>query len=240
MQENKKNPLFVIIAGSLVILLAIAGSAAFYFLSLMKPMPTSKITDGLYAVRTTMVSFFILDDGTNAITIDAGLSPEAAAAGVKELGLDAGRIKAVFLTHSDFDHTAGALLFSNAAVYLPELEVSVANGNVPRRLFGRDRTNSIPYPYQVLKTAATNTTAGYTVIAIPTPGHTPGSTSYLVNGRWLFTGDLAIISKDTLAVTWAAFNNDSALSTNSLTKLKSGLAGVELVLTSHSGVWKVK
>ena len=67
-----------------------------------------------------------------------------------------------------------------------------------------------------------------------TPGHTTGSMSYLVNGKYLFTGDcLSLISGK--ADKFASFiNMDNKILETSLHKLKT-LSGVDYIFTAHYG-----
>ena len=84
-------------------------------------------------------------------------------------------VQMVLITHSHFDHILGY------EEILAELGVS---GGI-----GRSDAGDLPSPPRFLIDDGDEFTAGeVTLRAIATPGHTPGSTSF-VTGRHLFTGD---------------------------------------------------
>lgn len=76
--------------------------------------------------------------------------------------------------------------------------------------------------------------AGLKVRVVSTPGHTRGSVSYVVDDRFLFTGD-ALSLRDGLAVPFPSlFNHDAAAMRDSLRKL-SDVGSMEGLFTGHSG-----
>jgi glyoxylase-like metal-dependent hydrolase (beta-lactamase superfamily II) len=75
------------------------------------------------------------------------------------------------------------------------------------------------------------------VKAISTPGHTPGSTSYLINDKFLFTGDtLRLIKGKVEPFTWW-LNLDRKAMRESIRKLAK-LQNIELLATAHTGYTK--
>ncbi len=84
-------------------------------------------------------------------------------------------VQMVLITHSHFDHILGY------EEILAELGVDAG--------IGRSDAGDLPTPPRFLIDDGDEFTAGgVTLRAISTPGHTPGSTSF-VTGRHLFTGD---------------------------------------------------
>lgn len=153
----------------------------------------SRHTDNLYAVRNLMINFFVYKDGDTAAAFDAGMTKRAALNGLRKIGLDPAAIKHLFLTHSDYDHTSGIEAFPNAAIYLPADEVRMLNHTTPR---GAGRYNKdLPRPYLTLGDEDTINAGNLSVRAIATPGHTPGSMSYLLNETILLAGDTMAISR---------------------------------------------
>ncbi len=71
----------------------------------------------------------------------------------------------------------------------------------------------------------------------PTPGHTPGSLCYLVDGRWLFTGDTISLKEGKAGPFVERFNMDTPTEVVSIGKLAK-LQGVEAVFTAHHGFTK--
>jgi glyoxylase-like metal-dependent hydrolase (beta-lactamase superfamily II) len=77
--------------------------------------------------------------------------------------------------------------------------------------------------------------AGLLAQIILTPGHTPGSTCWLVGGGLLFTGDAFAIKDGNMAPFNDFFNMDSARARESQATLR-GVKGVKAVFTAHYGV----
>jgi glyoxylase-like metal-dependent hydrolase (beta-lactamase superfamily II) len=76
--------------------------------------------------------------------------------------------------------------------------------------------------------------AGATVKVIGTPGHTPGSVSYLLEGRFLFTGDTLRLRRGEVLPFLPCFNSDQRALDRSIRRL-ARLDGTEWLMTAHSG-----
>jgi glyoxylase-like metal-dependent hydrolase (beta-lactamase superfamily II) len=74
------------------------------------------------------------------------------------------------------------------------------------------------------------------VVALPTPGHTPGSYVFIFD-KTLFAGDSMVIDGDKLGFAMPAFSVDAAENHRSLAALAEALAGldVQTVCTGHMG-----
>lgn len=77
----------------------------------------------------------------------------------------------------------------------------------------------------------------HTIQAISTPGHTPGHTAYLVDDKYLFTGDSIIIRNDLFQPLFCIFNKNQKDATNSMNTIKN-LKGISYICTSHFGIHK--
>ena len=202
------------------------------------PSKTGQITTELYAVNDKMVSMFILKSGDDLIGFDAGNDLENIRAGFKELGFDPLKVKAVFLTHSDQDHVRALPLFKNATVYLPEKEEPLVTGKEKRKFLIFKRINALPVNnYTLIADAKEIHFGASTVKAYLTPGHTIGSTSYLINGKYLVVGDLALIEQGKLVPMPKPPSENMDILKDSLAKIDE-INGVEMVLTAHTGVFK--
>jgi glyoxylase-like metal-dependent hydrolase (beta-lactamase superfamily II) len=118
--------------------------------------------------------------------------------------LDPYAVKWIALTHAHWDHTGGIRDLTRAEVKLSRVELKahwnlkghVVNGAMPHHL-AVPESRFTPFDFDgppVLGFAASHDLFGDgSVVAVPTPGHTAGSTSYLVRGddgkNWLFIGD---------------------------------------------------
>jgi glyoxylase-like metal-dependent hydrolase (beta-lactamase superfamily II) len=79
------------------------------------------------------------------------------------------------------------------------------------------------------------TLSGLKVEGILTPGHTPGAMSYLINDKYLFTGDTMSLAEGKGDLFNDFFNMDSEQQRISLRRLAT-LSEVEYIFTAHYGV----
>jgi glyoxylase-like metal-dependent hydrolase (beta-lactamase superfamily II) len=126
------------------------------------------------APRVTKVSVgpydnnvYVLSDGGEALIVDGAAEPDRILALVEGL-----RVVGIVQTHDHGDHVEA----------LPALVEALG---CPVRASAEDRW---PVPIEPLEDGATIPVGAFEVRAIHTPGHTPGSTSY-VTGPFLFSGD---------------------------------------------------
>jgi len=197
----------------------------------MTPAETAAIVDGVYAVKDSYVNLYVVRGATRAVAFDAGNDPENVRKGLQSLKIDPGDVAAVFLTHGDSDHTGGLPLFRDAAVYLPSEEEQMVDGRTARFFVFE---NTLSRGHRSIRDGEMVDIDGLKVTAILTPGHTPGSTCYLVDGRYLFTGDTMSLRSGKADVFSRAINMDSAVQRVSLERL-SRLEGIEYLLTAHHG-----
>jgi hydroxyacylglutathione hydrolase len=197
------------------------------------PLATGQITPHVYAIRDKDVNVFICTDGTHAIAIDAGYSQDALREEMKQLPIAPEAVMHLFLTHSDHDHTGGLGLFKNAQVYLGKDEEQMIDGTASRLLWVYHNPK-MGRPYSLLADGDVVTVGAIKVRAIATPGHTPGSMSYLVNDSALFTGDTLTLQNGHVHTFYHPFNMDTATQRQSIRKL-AALESISLLCTAHTG-----
>lgn len=194
--------------------------------------PTAKITENIYLISSGYVNFYLFKTPTAAVCIDTAAKAETARAELAKAELTPESISHIFLTHSDSDHAGGLDVFPMARLFLSELEVPLLTGKVRRALLiGRPRINRA---YTMLKDGDEVRIADIKVKAISTPGHTIGSMSYLINDRYLFTGDTLSLNRGRAQNFPAIINMETSREKMSIRKLAQ-LKGVALLCTAHHG-----
>lgn len=161
-----------------------------------------QIAPGLFRVRDTCHVYVVAGPGREGIAIDFGSG--AVLDHLDEMGLD--RLTHVLMTHHHRDQAQGLARAAAAGVEIvvPPVEQDLF-ARVDRMWERRqviDDYNLREDRFSILEPVAvdglaqeyrTTSYGGVEVLALPTPGHTPGSVSYLVDigGRRVgFTGDL--------------------------------------------------
>lgn len=117
------------------------------------------------------------DGGDGVVAIDTAWSADQIIAEVKKSGK---KIEAVLLTHTHFDHCNAVPELArkiSVPVYVHEIEANELPQDLDVRPTGKDTTIEV---------------AGMKIRCVHTPGHTPGSQSFLV-GDALFTGDTLFV-----------------------------------------------
>jgi glyoxylase-like metal-dependent hydrolase (beta-lactamase superfamily II) len=173
-----------------------------------------------------------LDTGNQFVAIDAGAHAKAVAVEMTKVGLDPDNVGHVFLTHSNRDHVNGIKVFSQAKVYLLRDEEQMINGSTKRMGMVR---NSLKVNYELPQPNEVKRIGDIEIRCTPTPGHTPGSMSFLVNVKFLFAGDNMSIRNGKVQLFNDTFNMDSETQSTSLQMLAQ-LEGVQHIFTSHYGM----
>lgn len=183
---------------------------------------TRAVCEPVLAIRDGYVNLHVIRGVSGLICIDAGHSPRRVIAGFERLGLWPQDVSTVLLTHLHWDHARCAGLFSKARVFVGVKE--------PART---GLTKAFP-PLERLRDGEILTASGLSVRVMETAGHTAGSVSYVIDGKFLFTGDALRLRKGEALPMLSIFNKDREAAVQSLQKL-SRLSGIEWVFTAHSG-----
>ena len=198
----------------------------------MSPAETGQVAPDVLAVRDGYVNLYLMDSGDGYVAFDAGRSPDVVLEEMTSLSIRPERVRAVFLTHSDMDHTGALEVFTQATVYLPDLEEQMIDGRTNRFfVFG----NKVDRAYTLVTDNQVMSIGGLEIEAIATPGHTPGSMCYLVNGTHLYVGDTASLIDGTVGLFNDLFNMDSETQEGSLRELAT-LTTPTHMFTAHYGV----
>jgi hydroxyacylglutathione hydrolase len=233
---NKTIKWTLIVTTSLIVIFVLA-MGGYYFkmkseISKMHVTETKEVVHNVFAVKDSFVNMFLVKDSDNYVVVDAGEDINVIRAELAKLNIDPAKVVAVFLTHSDADHTAAIPLFKNAKVYLSHQEEQMINGKTARTLVFH---NKIATPNYTLLDDQQMLTVGKTTIkGILTPGHTPGSMCYVINSKYLFVGDAFALNNGKIDKPNKFFSMDMKTAIQSFGKI-SNLPLVECIFTAHTG-----
>jgi glyoxylase-like metal-dependent hydrolase (beta-lactamase superfamily II) len=190
--KMKKKAKIMAIIMSTVLILSI-GVLVIYFLPifLMLSPKGGYIPDtNIYVAKDRGGAYFVkTNDGY--IMIDAGLNIKNIENSLKKANINTNDVKCILLTHSDGDHVAGLTLFPKANIYMSKDELPMINGTIRKSFFGY---NSLPDGINTdeiitLSNGQELLLNGTKINCISAPGHTTGLMMYLVDARYLFSGD---------------------------------------------------
>jgi hydroxyacylglutathione hydrolase len=198
----------------------------------------------VFRIHGQVSDFFAARADGRVLLFDSGADPEGR-------GLDAlldlmhatrDDVSDVFLTHGHGDHIAAAPLCKRARLHggIGDSDMMAKRAPlVPR--FARFMGLVLPVPTVMLTDAFLDRAevpvgGNHVVVALPFPGHTPGSMLYLYDGV-LFTGDSMNLAKDKLTFAFAPFSVDTAENRHRIAALPTllKLDDVKVVCTAHGG-----
>ena len=197
----------------------------------MSPSATQEIRSGVYAIKDNYVNLFLIKGTDGYIAIDAGNSLNVVRQEMQKLSIDPLKVVAIFLTHTDFDHVAALDLFANAKIYISKAEEQMVNGKTPRFVVINNKRIA---HYELLDDNQTINVSGLKVRGIATPGHTPGTMSYVINDAYLFVGDTMSLKNGKADLFNEFFNMDSETEKESIKKL-AALQNIKYIFTAHYG-----
>ena len=194
---------------------------------------SARISDGFSIIGFGFVAMYVLEAGDCLVAFDSGMRPGSLVTEFGKLGLDPYRVRHVFLTHTDSDHTGGLKALPNARVYLSRDEIPMISRGKPR-FFSFIFNKPLAQGYETLSDSQELSAGSAHIRCIATPGHTPGSMSFLIDERILIAGDILNIDKGKAVMDRAVINMDNEARRESILKL-ARLRGISLLCTMHSG-----
>lgn len=213
---------------------------------IFKPLNTGWIDDHVACVREWVANIFFYRKGDTTIMIDAGYNYDRLEEKMGWLEIDPKSIRHILITHQDTDHV-GAVeadspgLFREATLYIGEIEDKYLTGEVRRKviyhLYKLPRV-TIPNEKVLLKDRQVFDIDGIKIECFLVPGHTWGHLVYLIDDRYLFTGDTIWFGADGGYSFISSLAEDNKLAVQSLAGLERKLQERDLhpmILTGHSG-----
>ncbi|NOP99407.1 MBL fold metallo-hydrolase [Mycolicibacterium fortuitum] len=222
------------------------------------------ITEHVHFAQTDLVNWTLVADGDRVMLIDAGFPGQRddVIGSVRQLGFAIDDIAAVLLTHAHIDHFGTAIWLAKTRgtpVFCHTAELGHTKREYLEQAAPADVVRNIWQP-RWLKWAATITAKGGmnhagiptaraltddddlpgNPVPVPTPGHTGGHCSFIVDGV-LVSGDALVTGHPLLKNTGptllpALFNHDEAGCLSSLKTLATVEADV--MLPGHGPVWR--
>jgi glyoxylase-like metal-dependent hydrolase (beta-lactamase superfamily II) len=224
------------------------------------------ITETVHFAQTDLVNWTLVTDGNGVVIIDAGFpgQRDEVLDSVRELGFGVDDIHAILLTHAHVDHLGSAIWFAKThgtPVFCHADEVGHAHREYLEQVSLIDLAARMWQPRYVMWSATIGTKGALiregiptaralteevaaalpgTPMAIPTPGHTGGHCSYVVDGV-LVSGDALVTAHPVSKLQGpqllpGLFNHDQDRCVRSLAAL--GLLDTEVVLPGHGPVWR--
>ncbi len=213
---------------------------------IFKPLNTGWIDENVACVREWVANIFFYRKNGTTIMVDAGYNYDPLEEKMKWLGIKPSEIKHILITHQDTDHV-GAVeadspgLFRNATLYVGEIE--------NRYLTGEKRRKVIYHLYKLPQVTIDNEKVlladgqvfeidGIKIEAFLVPGHTWGHMVYLIDDKYLFTGDTIWFGADGGYSFISSLAEDNKLAVKSLAMLEEKLRARNLrpmIITGHTG-----
>lgn len=195
---------------------------------IFKPLNTGWIDENVACVREWVANIFFYRKGDTTIMIDAGYNYDRLAEKMHWLGIDPQSIRHILITHQDTDHV-GAVeadspgLFRNAKLYIGEIENRYLTGEVRRKV--------IYHLYKLPQVTINNEKVllhdgqvldidGVRIECFLVPGHTWGHMVYLIDDKYLFTGDTLWFGADGGYSFISSLAEDNKLAVQSLAELE--------------------
>ena len=213
---------------------------------IFKPLNTGWIDEHVACVREWVANIFFYRKGDTTIMIDAGYNYDRLAEKMDWLGIDPASIHHIFITHQDTDHV-GAVeadspgLFQGARLYIGEIENRYLTGEVRRRviyhLYKLPQV-TVCQEKRLLKDGETLCIGDIRIQCFLVPGHTWGHMVYLIDDKYLFTGDTLWFGSDGGYSFISTLAENNGLAVKSLVVLEDRLKtmGVRpLFITGHTG-----
>ena len=238
-----KKPIKIILRGVTIIIgiLLIAVIIIFFNFwkatKLMTPAETSQLNDSVWCLKDRFVNAFIFKGQDSYLMVDAGLGKKNIKEALDKVGINPDQITTLLLTHTDGDHTGATDLFKNTVIYMHHDEEQMINGTMGKTIFSKTKWKY--GPYKLLNSNDTMTLDGLKIKVLHTPGHTPGSSCYIIGKDYLVSGDNLVVKNGKYEHFTDKFNMNTQQQIESL-KLLPDPATFKYILTGHNGIVKIQ
>jgi hydroxyacylglutathione hydrolase len=202
----------------------------------MTPAQTEAINDSVWCIKDKFVNAYIFKGKNSYLIIDAGISKRSFASELKKLKINPDNITTLLLTHTDSDHTGAIPLLRNAVIYMHHDEEQMINGTTGKTKYIKTKWEY--GPYRLLESNDTLIADGLKIKILHTPGHTPGSSCYIIGSDYLVTGDNVIVKDGKYEPFTEMFNMNTLQQLESIKTLPPP-ASFKYILTGHYGIVRI-
>jgi len=213
---------------------------------IFNPLNTGYIDEHVASLREWVANIFFYTKNGNTIMIDAGYNYDRLEEKMSWLNLNPKEIEHILITHQDTDHMGAVekdseLLFKSATLYIGEIENRYLIGESRRRVFhGLYKLPKVKTDNKkvLLKDGQVFYIHDIKIESILVPGHTWGHMVFLIDDKYLFTGDTIWFGADGGYSFLSTLAEDNNLSVQSLARLEQIIKAKQRdikVITGHTG-----
>lgn len=183
---------FAVVAGIVLVILIILVLIYVFPMFFMHPLASGEIEGtNIITIKNRINNLFFIPSGEDWIVIDAGSDIKSVKQELEQMSIDESKVKSVFLTHTDYDHVASVALFPNAAIYMSKQEEQMIDGSTRRQFLKKNSLPKLSNSNKIIWMMDNEIVdlCEHKIRIIWAPGHTKGSAMYVVDEKYLFTGD---------------------------------------------------
>ena len=226
----------------------------------------TRIAEGVHRLGSSLINFYLVEDGDRLTVIDAGLPGyrKRLEAALADLGRSLSDVEAILLTHAHADHVGFAESVRKDAgvpVHVHEADEEMARtGKTPRGERGPVPYLWRPQLWRLLAHGATNGAAKVPKVAevttfgddtpldvpgrpriVPTPGHTRGCVTFVLEDRGVALVGDALCTKNPMTgregpqIMPASFTVDVQRALESLDRIEE--LSVDVLAPGHGDPW---
>lgn len=237
--KNKPHKILsniVVALFSLVFLAGVIYGVTYYLYYHYNEELTVRLTDDVIVINDLISIMYLVKTDNGYIAIDTGFDKTLVKRGLEYNRIKPEEVNAILITHSDPDHQNVGELFSKAAVFFPQKENEMIEKGILRFKFLPFIKNSNYFKrYTLVIDNDSLTISNRKIKCISLPGHTLGSMGYIIDGKYLFTGDAFRIKDGKIALPNRKFLvMDIDQMKNSIEKIKK-FKGIKYIFSANSG-----
>jgi hydroxyacylglutathione hydrolase len=228
---------FAIVAGVLIIVALLFLIKFQKATKEMTPSETGAINDSVWCIKDKFVNAYVFKGEKSYLMVDAGIGKNNFKSELQKIGIKPEQITTILLTHADGDHIGALGLFKAATIYMHKDEEQMINGTTGKTKYFKTKWKF--GAYSLLNSDDSLLIDGLKIRIIHTPGHTPGSSCYVIGDDYLVTGDNLILKNGKYEHFVDFFNMDTPKQEKSLSLLPNP-ASFKYILMGHHGIVKRK